>query len=75
MQATADSKTESVKETGVAKMFCNILILDRALPNKVISRCPAIKLAVRRTHRVIGRMMFLVNSIITINDIRTAGVP
>jgi hypothetical protein len=38
MQATADSKTESVKETGVDKMFCNILILDRALPNKVISR-------------------------------------
>jgi hypothetical protein len=75
MQATADSNTDRVREIGVAKMFCSNPKFDRAFPSKVMSRWPAIKLAVRRTHRVIGRMMFLVSSIITMNDIRTAGVP
>jgi len=75
MQATADSRIERVSETGVVRMFGNTLSLERAFPSKVISRCPAIKLAVSRTHRVIGRMIFLVNSIMTINDISTTGVP
>lgn len=75
MQATADSKIESVKETGVARIFCKDLRLVRAFPSKVISKWPAIRLAVNRTHRVIGRIIFLVNSIITINDISTTGVP
>jgi hypothetical protein len=75
MQATADSSTESVNEIGVARMFCSNPSLERAFPNKVISRWPAIKLAVNRTHKVIGRIMFLVSSIITMNDMSTAGVP
>jgi len=75
MQATADSKIERVRETGVVKMFDRILRLESAFPSKVISKCPAIKLAVSRTHRVIGRMMLLVSSIRTINDINTTGVP
>jgi len=75
MQATADSRTESVRETGVARMFWTGPRLDRAFPSRVIRRWPAIRLAVNRTHRVIGRMMFLVSSIITMKDISAIGVP
>jgi len=45
------------------------------LPKRVIKRCPAIRLAVSRTQRVIGRIMFLVISITTIKDIKAIGVP
>jgi hypothetical protein len=75
MQATADSSTESVRETGMARVLPRILRFERALPNKVINKWPAIKLAVSRTQSVIGRITFLVNSIITIKDIRATGVP
>ena len=43
--------------------------------NKEINRCPATMLAARRTARVPGRISLLTNSIITIKDIRTPGVP
>jgi len=46
-----------------------------AFPSKDINKCPAIKFAVRRTHNVIGRIMFLTSSIITMNIIRAEGVP
>jgi len=46
-----------------------------ALPRRVISKCPAIKFAVKRTQRVKGRMIFLINSIITIKFIKGPGVP
>jgi len=75
MQATADSRMERVRETGVVRMFGSNLRLERALPRRVINKCPAIRLAVNRTHNVIGRIIFLVSSIITINDISTMGVP
>jgi len=75
MQATADSRMESVREIGMDKMFWNTLRLDKAFPSKVINKWPAIKLAVSRTHRVIGRIMFLVSSIRTMSDINTTGVP
>jgi len=52
-----------------------IPLLTKAFPNKDIRRCPAIKFAVSRTHKVIGRIMFLTSSIITMNIIRTLGVP
>jgi len=38
MKATADSKIERVKETGVVRMFVKILRFERAFPNKVISK-------------------------------------
>ena len=41
----------------------------------LISKCPATILAAKRTERVIGRIKFLTNSIITIKGIRTLGVP
>lgn len=56
-----------------AKKAC--LIFKRALPNKDMRRCPAIRLAVSRTHRVMGRIKFLVISISTMKAIRATGVP
>jgi hypothetical protein len=44
-------------------------------PRSVIKRCPAMRLAVKRTHRVRGRIRFLDSSIITINGMRGEGVP
>jgi hypothetical protein len=44
-------------------------------PNNDIKRWPAIKLAVNRTQSVMGRIKFLTISIITINIIKTVGVP
>ena len=39
-----------------------------------MSKCPAIMLAVNRTHNVMGRIRFLVISIITMNGMRYEGV-
>lgn len=47
----------------------------KVFPNNAISRCPAIKFAVNRTARAIGRIIFLVNSINTIKGISIFGVP
>lgn len=44
-------------------------------PNRDKSKCPAIKLAVNRTAKVIGRIDILINSIITIKGINNVGVP
>lgn len=44
-------------------------------PSKLISRWPATILADKRTERVIGRIMFLTSSIITIKFISWEGVP
>jgi len=43
-------------------------------PSRVIRRCPAIMLAERRTARVPGRIMLLIDSIITIKGIKIFGV-
>lgn len=44
-------------------------------PRRERSRCPAIMFAVRRIARVNGRMISLIDSIITMNGIRRGGVP
>lgn len=44
-------------------------------PNNVNRRCPAIILAVNRTAKVPGRIIFLIVSIQTIKGINTDGVP
>lgn len=44
-------------------------------PSKDRRRWPAIILAVKRIERVIGRIIKLIDSIITINGISKAGVP
>lgn len=51
-----------------------VLIL-KVFPSKAIRRWPAIRLAVRRTARAMGRITLLVISIITIKGIKTGGVP
>lgn len=43
--------------------------------NRVNKRCPAIILAVNRTARVRGRIIFLIVSIKTMKGIRMGGVP
>jgi len=75
MQATAASKT--VKTIGVTNSKIEYVapIAIREFLSNVKSRWPAIKLAVSRTHNVIGRIMFLIISIITINEIKAVGVP
>lgn len=45
------------------------------LPKRVSKRCPAIIFAANRTDKVIGRIMFLISSIKTINGINAGGVP
>jgi len=58
-----------------------VIVLDmmfidiREFPSSVMRRCPAIRLAVSRTHKVMGRMRFLDSSIITMNGMRMDGVP
>jgi len=44
-------------------------------PSNERSKCPATMLADKRIDRVIGRIMFLVSSIITMKFIRAIGVP
>lgn len=44
-------------------------------PRRLISKCPATILADSRTERVMGRIMFLTNSIITMKFISWIGVP
>jgi len=44
-------------------------------PNKERSKCPAIILAVNRIANVKGRIIKLINSIITRNGINIKGVP
>lgn len=75
MQATADSRTVKSKGAGILPTAKKLSTLIRAFPNNDISRCPAIRFAVKRTQRVIGRIRFLVISIMTMKDMRMGGVP
>jgi hypothetical protein len=43
--------------------------------NKLINKCPATIFAISRIAKVIGRIKFLIVSIITINDESIIGVP
>lgn len=44
-------------------------------PRRERSKCPAIMLAVKRIDRVIGRMISLISSMITMIGMRGLGVP
>jgi len=74
MTATADSRM--VRMMGIAKIsvVVEIFIERMKFPSKDISMCPAIKLAVSRTHKVMGRINELINSIKTMSGINPAGV-
>jgi len=75
MIATADSSINKAIWPIIKKDNKN---KDKELPvfpKRVISKCPAIILAVSRTAKVPGRITFLIVSIQTIKGIRTLGVP
>lgn len=59
----------------ISKKISIVDIFGPVLPNKVISKCPAIIFAVNRTAKVPGRIMFLIVSMHTIKGISTPGVP
>lgn len=75
MQATAPSRIVRITGASIAIAMLETCIDIRAFPSKDISRCPAIRFAVNRTHSVIGRIRFLVISISTIKFISGMGVP
>jgi hypothetical protein len=56
-------------------MKLEVLSLIIRFPSRDMSRCPAIMLAVSRTHRVMGRIRILVISIRTMKFIKAVGVP
>jgi hypothetical protein len=64
-----------VRGAPIDSMKVDDLILIIAFPKRDINKCPAIRLAVNRTHRVMGRMMLLVISISTMKFINGTGVP
>lgn len=54
-----------------------MIIIDEEGPfclRRIIKRWPAVILAVKRTERVIGRIILLIDSINTINGIKMKGV-
>lgn len=72
---TADSK---VKRRICVIIKIQIKVEGRpapVFPKRVISKCPAIILAVNRTARVPGRIIFLIVSMQTIKGIKIPGVP
>jgi len=74
MKATADS---NVNNKIWVKIKENKIKFDETavwLPNRVINRCPATILAIRRTASVRGRMILLIDSIKTIKGIKGVGV-
>ena len=58
-------------------MLINIISIKKKenLVNKWISKCPANRLALIRTLKVIGRIIKLIISIITINGLIAIGLP
>lgn len=74
IKATAVSKINKIIIKGILiikNKFLNMEIEER----RWIKRCPLIILAVKRTDKVIGRMMFLTVSIITMKKLRAIGEP
>lgn len=63
-----------IREACIKIRAGRVLVLFK-FPNSVIRRWPAIMLAESRTARAIGRIMFLIVSIIIIKGIRIEGVP
>ena len=75
MQATAVSRMVRIRGPRIPIMMDVTVKCSMALPRSDISRCPATRLAVNRTHRVTGRIRLLISSIITMKFIRGKGVP
>lgn len=74
MKATAISSRDKINKKMEEDIRFMFDMIEKFL-SKLINRCPATMLADSRTDSVIGRMMFLVISIITMKFIRGEGVP
>lgn len=74
MNATAVSKIISPMNNHII-IVISIKLSIKLFPSKDISKCPAIMLAVSRTASDVGRIILLIDSIITINGIKIDGVP
>lgn len=72
--ATASSNIVKINLPGMAKINL-VLFISIKSPKRLIKRCPAIILAVRRIDSVIGRITLLTSSINTMKFIRGIGVP
>jgi len=70
IKATANSNKIKIINGMLYKWKIIILFIQRP-----IKMCPAVKLAAKRTDNVIGRIICLIVSIITINWERIIGVP
>jgi hypothetical protein len=75
MQATADSRIVRMIGVNIVSMVTVGVVDMRNLPRSDMSKCPAIRLAVSRTHNVIGRIRFLVISMATMKNMSGGGVP
>lgn len=73
MKATANSNIISPINIHM-KIIIRVVLLQ-LLPKSLIKICPAIILALNRTAKDPGRIIFLIVSIITINGISIYGVP
>lgn len=75
MQATATSNNNSKTILIINNNKFNVFKLGPCEPSSVNSKWPATILAANRIDKVIGRMMLLIVSIITIIGIKNLGVP
>jgi hypothetical protein len=75
MIATADSRMSNRICATIKILRRETPIVGPLFPSKVNSRCPAIMFAVNRTANVPGRIILLIVSMQTMNDINTGGVP
>jgi len=73
--ATAASKINKAICPKIKNVRRKIERLFPVFPIRVNKRCPAIMLAVNRTAKVTGRIIFLIVSIQTIKGIKILGVP
>lgn len=75
MNVTANSKV-SKADCGMVNAILNTInVFIETFINKLINRCPATILALKRTAKVRGRMIILIVSTITINGLKILGVP
>lgn len=78
MQATASSKMDSRNSSSsviILRVMCVLMKFSAAVLTIVISRWPAVMLAVSRTPSANGRISRLIVSIIIINGISGVGEP
>jgi len=74
IKETAISSVDNMSK-GVNEMIVFLMDSNARFLNIIMSKCPAIMLAVKRTDRVIGRIILLIISMINMKFIKGSGVP